>query len=81
MLIRGRVQNGVVVLELGASLLEGTPVTVVVRAESEPLSEPMSNEQRRRLRETRQYFEALPNENPGDNFSGADHDRVLYGNR
>ncbi len=79
MIIRGRVQDGVVVLENEVSLPEGTPVTVVVRAEPETMSERMSNEQRRALRETRQHFEALPNENPGDPFTGADHDRVLYG--
>ena len=39
----------------------------------------MSEEQRRRLREARRHFESLRDENPGDSFSGADHDRVLYG--
>ncbi len=79
MVIHGRVQNGVVVLENEVSLPEGTEVTVVVRAPAEATGERMSDEQRRRLREARRHFESLPNENPGDTFSGADHDRVLYG--
>jgi predicted DNA-binding antitoxin AbrB/MazE fold protein len=79
MVIRGRVQNGVVVLEENVSLPEGTAVTVAVCAAPEATAEAMSEEQRRRLREARRHFESLPNENPGDTFSGAAHDRVLYG--
>jgi len=79
MVIHGRVQNGVIVLENDISLPEGTEVTVVVRASAEAAGESMSEEQRRRLREARRHFESLRDENPGDSFSGADHDRVLYG--
>lgn len=36
-------------------------------------------EQQKALREMFAEAESLPNENPGDNFSGTDHDLVLYG--
>lgn len=78
MIIRGRVQNGVVVFENDASVPEGTEVTIVVRTDAEPAAKRLTEQQRRALREARQHFEALPNENPSDNFSGADHDQVLY---
>lgn len=79
MVIRGRIENGVVVLKDDVSLPDGTEVTVVVRAEAEATGVEVIEEQRRRLREARTRIESLPNENPGDTFSGADHDRVLYG--
>jgi hypothetical protein len=79
MVIRGRVRNGVVVLEDEASLPEGTEVTVAVCAEPAAAAGSITEEHHRRLREARQAIEALPNESPGDDFSGADHDRVLYG--
>ena len=79
MVIRGRIENGVVVLPSDVSLPEGTEVTVVVRAAPEAAGDVMTEQQRRRLREALRRIESLPNENPGDTFSGADHDRVLYG--
>lgn len=80
MVILGRVQNGVVVLENDASLPEGTEVTVFVRAQpGVGTRESMSEEERRRIREIMDRVAAMPDENPGDTFSGTDHDRVLYG--
>ena len=83
MVIPGRVQNGVVVLENSISLPEGTEVTVSVRAEavSAPAesTDRMSEDERRRIRAIMDRIAALPDENPGDTFSGADHDKVLYG--
>lgn len=79
MIIRGRVQNGVVVFENDLSLPDGTQVVVIARADSQPPAQLLTEEQRRRLREMRKYFESLTNENPGDTFTGADHNRVLYG--
>jgi uncharacterized membrane protein len=79
MVIRGRVQNGVVVLEDAVSVPEGTEVTVVVGTAPEAAGDSMTEENRRRLREALRRIESLPNENPGDTFSGADHDRALYG--
>ena len=39
----------------------------------------MTDDELQRYREALAEIESLPNENPGDTFSGADHDRVLYG--
>ena len=79
MVIRGRVENGVVVLPNEVSLPNGTEVTVVVRAETPESEETLAPEERRRISEIMDSIAAMPNENPGDTFSGADHDRVLYG--
>ena len=38
-----------------------------------------SQQDQRRFRETMDRIAALPDEAPGDSFSGADHDEVLYG--
>lgn len=81
MVIRGRVQNGVVVLENEVSLPEGTEVTVAVRALPEVEAERLSDEEWRRIREAMDRVAALPDEAPGDTFSGRDHDKVLYGER
>jgi predicted DNA-binding antitoxin AbrB/MazE fold protein len=79
MVVRGRVENGVVVVDESVNLPEGTEVSVVLPSGGDRSVEKLTDEQRRRLREALQRFEALPDENPGDTFSGADHDRVLYG--
>lgn len=79
MVIRGRVHNGLVALGSEISLPEGTEVTVVVPTEPAAAAGRMTEEQRRALHEARKEIESLPNENPGDTFSGADHDKVLYG--
>ena len=79
MVIRARIHNGVIALGNELSLPDGTEVTVVVRAEPKVAGPQITGEQRRSLCEMRREIETLPNENPGDTFSGADHDRVLYG--
>ena len=84
MVARGRVQNGVVVLEEGVRLPEGTAVTVrpepnVCESEVGVPSDRMTEDELKRYREALAEIDSLPNENPGDTFSGADHDKVLYG--
>ena len=79
MVIRGRIHNGVVVLDADVSVPEGTEVTVVVPATPEAVGDVMSEAEQRRILEIMDRIAALPDENPGDTFSGADHDRVLYG--
>lgn len=83
MTLHGTVRSGVVVLEGGAALPEGTPVTVLVeptQATAPPAQEDrMTEEEYRRIRAILDEIAALPNENPGDTFSGRDHDKVLYG--
>ena len=79
MIIRSRIHNGVICLGNEISLPEGLEVTVVVPSGAEVSGGRMTEEQRRALHEARREIESLPNENPGDTFDGADHDRVLYG--
>jgi hypothetical protein len=83
MTLHGKVQNGVVVLDGGACLPEGTPVTVLVvpraLASLPAAEERMSDEERRRILAIMDRIASLPDENPDDTFSGADHDKVLYG--
>jgi hypothetical protein len=83
MTLQGRFHNGVVVLEGGAALPEGTPVTVLVEQRQPPAptqqGERMTEEEHRRITEIMDRIAALPLENPDDTFSGKDHDKVLYG--
>ena len=83
MTLHGKIQNGVVVLDNGTGLPDGTPVTVLVEPRAEALLPPpeerMSEEERRRILAIMDRIASLPDENPGDTFSGADHDKVLYG--
>ncbi|MGI8981858.1 MAG: hypothetical protein ACR2FY_21720 [Pirellulaceae bacterium] len=39
----------------------------------------MTAEEKQRLLAILDRITSLPNESPGDTFSGADHDKVLYG--
>lgn len=83
MTLHGTIQNGVVVLESSANLPNGTPVTVVVEPVVPPQPASVDNRLTDSQLQTRRaildQISALPSENPGDTFSGADHDRVLYG--
>jgi hypothetical protein len=79
MVIRGRIQNGVVAFGSDVSLPEGMEVTVVIPAPSESGTESLPEAERKRISHIMDRIAALPDENPGDTFSGADHDKVLYG--
>jgi len=79
MVIRGRVENGIVVLEPGATLPEGAEVAVAVVGVRASDQHVLPETERQRVREIMDRIASLPNENPGDTFGGADHDRVLYG--
>ena len=82
MTLHGTIRNGMVVFDSGPNLPDGTPVTVVL-ANPQPTApaqgDRMSEEEYGRVRAILDEISALPNENPGDTFSGADHDKVLYG--
>ena len=80
MTLHGKIHNGMVVLDGGPQLPEGTPVTVLVeQPQATPAPrERMSEEQHRKLLAALDEISSLPNENPGDTFSGRDHDKVLY---
>jgi len=91
MVIRGRVEHGVVVLEEQVSLPEGTEVTVMVRAAAEsgqaaergatPRDQQgrVSDEEHQGIVAELERIAALPIEGRRDPFSGANHDKVLYG--
>jgi hypothetical protein len=80
MVIRGRVHNGVIAFGSEISLPEGMEVTVVVPAGAEAAAkEVMSEAEHRRIMEIMDRIAALPLEGPDEPFSGADHDKVLYG--
>ena len=80
--IQGHYENGVVVPHDGINRPDGTEVTIVVQPISQQKSRTlMSAEERQRYLEALARIDAVPNENPEDDFSGADHDQVLYGKR
>jgi predicted DNA-binding antitoxin AbrB/MazE fold protein len=84
MVLAGHVENGVIILDNGVRLSEGTRVSIVT--ESPPVAEephgrrdPMSEEEHRRMIAELDRIASLPIEGKRDPFSGADHDKVLYG--
>ena len=79
MVIRGRIQNGVVVLEAGIAAPEGAEVTVVVPAAPEPASKEILDAKQERVLQIMDRIAALPIEGADTPFSGADHDNLLYG--
>ena len=81
MTLQGVVQNGVVVLEPGIQVPEGAVVSVNIAPQMpSPVNrDVMTAEEKQRLLAIVNRISSLPNENPGDTFSGADHDKVLYG--
>lgn len=81
MTVQGVVQNGVVVLEPGIQVPEGAVVSVYIRPQTSapPHRDLMTPEEKRRFLAAMDAITSLPSENPGDTFSGADHDKVLYG--
>lgn len=79
--IRGHFEHGVIVPHDALSLPEGTKVTIIVPSTSNSSSNEMSAEAREKYLAALARIDATPNENPGDTFSGADHDRILYADR
>ncbi len=81
MVIRGHVRNGVIVLDDAVSLPEGTQVEVVVSSQAGDAGDAMSSVECQRVMETVARIAEMPLEGPDEPFSGADHDRILYGQR
>ncbi len=82
MTLHGKIHNGMVVFDGCPNLPEGAAVTVFVQAVSAPPSprrERLSEDELRRRNAIMDAIAALPDENPGDDFSGRDHDKALYG--
>jgi len=78
MTLQGKIHNGRVVFDNPVNLPEGTPVTVSVEPETIAISDRLTTEQIRQRKAMFDEITALPMEGPGG-FSGADHDKVLYG--
>jgi hypothetical protein len=79
MVVPGRVENGVVVFEGGPMLPEGADVSIFYPAAlTDGPSNSRDHGQSAVVREL-ERLRNLPNENPGDPFDAADHDRELYG--
>ena len=79
MQVHGHIQNGLVVPDSSIALPEGAKVTIVVSEGATSLPEVMTAEELARYHRALAEIDAVPNENPGDDFRGADHDQVLYG--
>jgi hypothetical protein len=82
MVLHGKVHGGVVVLDEGEQLPEGARVAVIPEVETPTRSndsQEMTAEEHARLLSIIDRIAALPIEGDTDPFSGADHDRVLYG--
>lgn len=77
--IQGYFHNGTIVPHDDLALPEGTEVTITVRNQGMANSSRMSDEQRAKYLMALARLDSMENENPGDQFSGADHDRELYG--
>jgi predicted DNA-binding antitoxin AbrB/MazE fold protein len=78
--IQGHYQNGMIVPNDNISLPDGTQVTITVRPAQGVVCDSMSEEQQKRYLQALERIDLVGNENPGDSFSGADHNRELYGN-
>ena len=84
MVIHGRVHNGVVVFPEDIRLPEGTAVCIVPEATAAPVppqppADRLSEAEHRTRLAILEEIAALPIEGSSEPFSGADHDRVLYG--
>jgi hypothetical protein len=79
MVIRGRIHDGVVTLGNEISLPEGMEVTVVVPVAPESGNEVLPEGEHQRILQVMDRIAALPIEGDTDPFSGADHDKLLYG--
>jgi predicted DNA-binding antitoxin AbrB/MazE fold protein len=77
--IQGHYHNGIIIPHQDIPLPDGTEVIITVRDKSRDVSKAMTEEERRRYLAALARIDALPDENPGDTFSGADHDQALYG--
>jgi predicted DNA-binding antitoxin AbrB/MazE fold protein len=78
MVIHGRVEKGIIVPQEPISLPDGTEVTIIVRATSDPGADIMLPDERGRYLAALAAIDGAANENPGDAFRGAEHDGAIY---
>ena len=79
MIVRGRAQDGVIVLLDGATLPEDAEVLIELVAPPDVPSDRMTEEEQKRILDELDRIASLPIEGDPEPFSGADHDKVLYG--
>jgi hypothetical protein len=77
MTVQGTIRDGLVVLDQPVSAPDGTKVSVFVPEKGKDSNWRPADDPELRKKALAELL-ALPNENPGDTFSGADHDQVLY---
>jgi hypothetical protein len=80
MTIQGTIQGGLVVVSEAIQVPDGTPVTILVSGLGADADTVDTGDQLRRKAALAELL-AMPSENPGDTFSGADHDQILYRDR
>jgi hypothetical protein len=78
--ILGHFHDGMIVPHDRLSLPNGTEVTITVRNDDLSSGIALTSDERNRYLAALARLDAAANENPGDTFSGTDHDRELYGN-
>lgn len=77
MVIKGIVQDGLIRIDVRGVLPEGSSVLVIPVETNQPVLESAYD-----LKAAKVKFSeiiALPSMGPSDSFSGADHDKLLYG--
>jgi hypothetical protein len=82
MVLHGKVHGGVVVLEGGEHLPEGARVAVIPEVQAMltlPSTTQITPEEHARISSIFDRIAALPIKGETNPFSGADHDRALYG--
>jgi hypothetical protein len=77
--VQGHIHDGMIIPHDPLLLPDGTKVTIIVPSSDAHASPQMSADERNRYLAAMARLDAMVNENPRDNFSGADHDRELYG--
>jgi hypothetical protein len=78
--IQGHFLGGMIVPHDSLSLPDGTEVTIIVHNDNQRAATATLDDERKRYLDALSRIDAVTNENPGDTFSGADHDRILYEN-
>jgi hypothetical protein len=80
MTLQGTIRGGLVVLDEAVHIPDGTKVAVFVPITAAQGVRSVEEEVARQKAALAELL-AIPDENPGDDFSATDHDRVLYGDQ
>jgi len=80
MTVQGIIRGGQVVLDQAIQVPDGTKVSIYVPSTVHQKALPVEEEVARSKAALAELL-AIPDENPGDDFSAVDKDKVLYGDR